>query len=133
MLTGQSRTGSCDHILDPILPNHKQIHLALYHNCSFSFANRILGFIKSIEQTRFLENRRLRRINILTYFSALRTGHNSAGKANRLSERVQERKHYAVSESIPISAALGFENQAGFFDVLDFIAKLQKFAIQSVG
>ena len=115
-----------DRIVDAVLGQRDDIHVALDDDHLAGVANRVARKIEAVEFASLREHRRFRRVEILGFARA----HHAPAEADHAAAGVVDGKHDAVAEAVVALAAVAVDHESGGIELR--VVVLREDALQAL-
>ena len=109
------RTEGCDRVLDAVLRERDDVHVALDHDDFVRVADRAPRLVEAVELATLLEERRFGRVQVFR----LARADDAPAEADDVAARIEDREHHAIAEAVvaarsffPAVAAVAVDHQA---------------------
>ena len=124
----QRRTQRGDDIFDPRLPAGDAIGIALHHDGGILRDDKLLGPVKAVEVSLFMEHARLGRVEVFR----LTVTHNATAKGDVVTLFIKDGKHHTVVKAIRELSAPAADGHVGVNHLLRGKARLRQVGHQHV-
>ena len=124
----QRRAQRGDDVFDPCLPAGDAIGIALHHDGGILRDDKLLGPVKAIEVSLFMEHARLGGVEVL----GLTVTHDAAAKGNVVTLFIEDRKHHAVVKAIGKLSTPAAHGHVGVNHLLRGKARLRQMCHQHI-
>ena len=124
----QRRTQCGDDVFDPRLPAGDAIGIALHHDGGILRDDKLLGPVKAVEVSLFMEHARLGGVEVL----GLTVTHNATAKGDVVTLFIKDGKHHTVVKAIRELSAPAADGHVGVNHLLRGKARLRQMGHQHV-
>ena len=124
----QRRTQRGDNIFDPRLPTGDAIGIALNHDGGILRDDKLLGPVKAIEVSLFVEHARLGRVEVL----GLAIAHNATAKGDVVTLLVKDGKHHTIIKAIGELSTPAADGHVGVDHLLRGKSRLRQMGHQRI-
>ena len=128
MMLRERRAQCGDDVFDPRLPAGDAVGIALYHDGGILRDDKLLGPVKAVEVSLFMEHARLGGVEVL----GLTVAHDATAKGNVMALLVKDGEHHAIVKAIRELSAPATDGHVGVNHLLRGKARLRQVGHQHV-